>query len=311
MMGGITTAEKATMTMGVPSTQQVATVMGKPVTFGQTIQSAGASALPSAIATGFPAVTTPQILGGGTTPGVVGTGIGVRGGAGAGGGAGTQAPTTLGAKLGQVLTKPETILGGAGVLGSMAIKQPAYPELPVDVEGIRTSLLSGEGLSPLARRARTSLTEIMNKKPEELYPVAKDAYYDAALRQTRLAYQRAQEALAKRYNLVDPNYAQSGEYQELARRLDTELANIETDYAQTEEQRRFELARQTQYQAIRDALNISDRDMQTLLGLTGLSIEQAAAEYNVKAQDVDELRRALGGLGGQLLVSGITSQPRT
>lgn len=214
----------------------------------------------------------------------------------------------LSKKAGEYLTKPETLLGAGMTAASMLPKETTpYPE--IDIESIRTSLLSGEGLSPLAQQARAQLSQIMSAKSGELYPTATDAYYTAALRQTRLAYQRAQESLAKRYNLIDPNYQQNGEYQELARRLDEELANVESDYSVTEEQRRFELSRTQQYEAIKTALAVDDAAMQELIGLTGLSITQAAAKYNVEETDVDELRKSLGGLGGELLSSGLGVKP--
>jgi hypothetical protein len=211
----------------------------------------------------------------------------------------------LGKTIGDLAT-PQNILGGVMTLGSTMGKQPEYPE--VDIESIRSSLLSGQGISPLGQQARTQLSQILTAKPGELYPTGTDAYYNAALRQTRLAYQRAQESLAKRYNMFDPNYQQNGEYQELARRLDTELANIETDYSVQEEQRRFELERTQKYQAIQQTLSVDDATMQDLIGLTGLSIQQAAAKFGVEVADVDEIRKALGGLGGELMASGMKSQ---
>ena len=286
------------------------------------------SQFPSASAANLataPLSTAPQTLGIGQSilGSAVGAGIGSQLAGGqvipsAGQVAPTVAPTvekaapktswlgTLSKKTGEYLTKPETLLGGGLTLASMAGKQPEYPELPVDIENIRSSLLSGQAISPLGQQARAQLSQIMAAQSGQLYPTATDAYYQSAMRQTEIAYQRAQEALAKRYNLIDPNYLQSGEYQELARRLDEELANVKSDYAIQEEQRRFELSRQQQYQAIRDALNVSDADMQELLGFTKLTVEQAAEKYKVAAADVEEIRKALGGIGGQLLAGSLT-----
>lgn len=207
---------------------------------------------------------------------------------------------TFGKKAGELAT-PQNILGGTLALGSTMGKQPEFE--PVDIESIRTSLLSGEGVSPLGKQARAKLSQIVSAKPGELYPTGTDAYYQSALRQTEVAYQDAQKALAKRYNLIDPNYLQNGEYQELARRLDQELASVKSNYAISEEQRRFELSRTQQYQAIQQALQVDDNTMQELLGFTGLAADQAANKYAVDVNDVNEMRKALGGLGGQLLTS--------
>lgn len=208
--------------------------------------------------------------------------------------------STFGKKAGELAT-PQNILGGALTLGSTMGKQPEFE--PVDIESIRTSLLSGEGVSPLGKQARAKLSQIMSAKPGELYPTGTDAYYQSALRQTEKAYSDAQKSLAKRYNLIDPNYLQNGEYQELARRLDQELASVKSDYAISEEQRRFELSRTQQYQAIQQALQVDDNTMQELLGFTGLAADQAAKKYAVDVNDVNEMRKALGGLGGQVLTS--------
>lgn len=206
----------------------------------------------------------------------------------------------LGKKVGELAT-PQNILGGAMTLGSTMGKQPEYQ--PVDIESIRNTLLSGQGVTPLAQQARAKLSQIMSAKPGDLYPTGTDAYYQSALRQTEVAYQDAQKNLAKRYNMIDPNYQQNGEYQDLARKLDQELANVKSDYAISEEQRRFELSRTQQYQAIQQALQVDDATMQELLGFTNLSVDQAAKKYQVDVNDINEMRKALGGLGGQLLSS--------
>lgn len=208
----------------------------------------------------------------------------------------------LGKQAGELIT-PKNILGAGMTLASTMGKQPEYPE--VDIESLRTSLLSGEGISPLGQQARAKLSSIMSAKPGELYPTGTDAYYQSAMRQTEVAYQRAQESLAKRYNMFDPNYQQSGEYQELTRRLDKELADVKSDFAIQEEQRRFELSRSQQYQAVQQALQVDEATMRELIGLTGLSIDQAAKKYQVAVDDVNEIRKALGGLGGQLISSGL------
>ncbi len=206
------------------------------------------------------------------------------------------------------LITPKNILGGALALGSTMGKQPEYE--PVDIESIRTSLLSGQGISPLGQQARTQLSSIMSAKPGELYPTGTDPYYQSAFRQIEKSYADAQKSLAKRYNMIDPNYQQNGEYQLLAQKLDEELAGVKSDYSIQEEQRRFELGRNQQYEAIKQALNVDDNTMNELIGLTGLSVEQAAKKYAVEVGDVDEIRKSIGGLGGEILSSpgGILGQ---
>ncbi len=209
--------------------------------------------------------------------------------------------STLGKKAGEFITEPKNILGAGMTLASTMGKQPEFQ--PVDIESIRTALLSGQAISPLATQARAQLSQIMGAQSGQLYPTATDAYYQSAMRQTEIAYQDAQKAMAKRYNMFDPNYQQNGEYQDLARKLDQELASVKSDYAVKEEQRRFELERQQKYQAIQEALGVDTQTMNELLGFTQLSIQQAADKYQVDVKDVDEMRKALGGLGGELLSS--------
>ncbi len=207
----------------------------------------------------------------------------------------------LGKQAGELVTA-QNLLGGGLVLGSTMGKQPEFE--PIDIESIRTSLLSGQGISPLGQQARKQLSSIMSAKPGEIYPTGTDPYYQSAFRQIEKSYAEAQKSLAKRYNMIDPNYQQNGEYQLLAQRLDQELAGVKSDYSIQEEQRRFELGRTQQYQAIQQALQVDDATMQELIGVTGLSVDQAAKKYAVATADVDEIRKALGGLGGQLMIGG-------
>lgn len=207
---------------------------------------------------------------------------------------------------GDWLKKPQNILGLGMTGASMLPKAPAFPE--VDYDAMINELRSGTGVTALGQQAQAELQRIMSMSPEELYPVGTDSYYTAVLRQTREAYGRAQDALAQRYNMIDPNYQQSGEYQEMSRRLDTELANIESDYAATEEQRRFELARTAKYQAVQDALQVDDAVMREISGLTGLSAQQAATKYAAQLSDIEAIRQALSDVGGRLLTGGFTEQ---
>jgi hypothetical protein len=283
---------------------------------GETIKKAqflpGRAATAAELAAGAPTITTPL-------PGTIGTGLNILGGigtptptppgtpgGGVGVGAGTQiakeAPRTIGQTVGEILKKPSTILGATTVLGSMAIPTPKFPEVP-EIGLLREKLMAGEALSPLGQQARASLQEILQAKPEELYPTASDAYYQAAIRRTEEAYNEALKRLDAAYNLA--GVYGSGEHLAARDKLQEELARTKAGIAAEMEQRRFELARTAQYQAIQDALGV-DRDvMDDIVGLTQLSAELVAQMYGADVADIVAIRKALGTLGTELIIRGL------
>lgn len=204
------------------------------------------------------------------------------------------------------LITPQSVLGAVTSLGSMAPQQPTF-EMPSTVGDIRAKLMSGEALSPLGMQARSELSNILSSTPTELYPTATDEYYNAALRRTRESYAEAEKQLDAAYNLA--GVYGSGEHLAQKAKLKEELARTESALAAETEQRRFELARTAQYQAIQDSLGVDREVMDDLVGLTGLDVQTAAMIYGAQVADVQAIREALGSLGSELLIRGTTKTP--
>ena len=206
------------------------------------------------------------------------------------------------------LVNVPNVLGAGSIIGSMGAQQPEF-QMPSTVEDIRKKLIEQTeegkgGLTEVGKQAQLELGNILKSTPQELYAPNKDAYYEAALRRTRLSYETAKKNLDAAYNLA--GVYGTGEHLAAQDKLAQQLTNAEADlYAQTE-QRNFELARTAKYSAIQDALQV-DRDvMDDLVGITGLDVQTAAMIYGAKAADVTAIREALGTLGAEMILRGTT-----
>ena len=206
------------------------------------------------------------------------------------------------------LINPQTVLGAGSLLASSAPKAPVF-EMPSSVGDIRSKLLSPEGeggLTPVGQQARLELGNILKSQPQELYPTANDAYYNAALRRTRENYAIAEQQLDAAYN--NAGMLNSGEHLAQKAKMKEELARTESALASETEQRRFELARSDKMEAIQKALAVDRDTMDDLVGLSGLDVQTAAMMYGAKVEDVNSIRQALGTAGSELLIRG-TSKP--
>lgn len=209
---------------------------------------------------------------------------------------------TLGQGAKNFLGQPQNILGLASETASLMQKQPKF-EMPPSVETIRTELLSGNSVTPQGTMAKMQLGDIMKSTPQDLYPVASDAYYQAALRRTRDSYAAAKQNLDATYN--NAGVYGSGEHLAAVAKLNQQLTNAEADlYAQTEA-KNFELARTAKYQAIQDSLGVDKSVMDDLVGLTSLDVNMAAQKYGADVADVKAIREALGTMGTELIKSGM------
>ena len=220
------------------------------------------------------------------------------------GGVSTGTPSLIkgiGEKAGEFIKSPTNILGAASMGASLLPKTPQF-EMPSYVSDLQSKLTQGEALSPLGQQARTSLSEILASKPSELYPTANDEYYNAALRRTRESYEQAARQIDANYNLAG-TYG-SGEHLAEKAKLQEQLARTESALFSETEQRRFELARTAQYQAIQDSLGVDKQVMDDLVGLTGLDVQTAAMVYGAQAADIQAIRESLGTLGVELLMRG-------
>ncbi len=211
----------------------------------------------------------------------------------------TPAPAAAKAFSFKDLVTPSNIMGAGSLLGAMATPSPQF-EMPDSVELLRSKLMTGQGLSPLGQQAQLELGNIMKSSPSELYSPANDAYYAETNRVIDQQYEQAKRQLDAAYN--NAGMLGSGEYMSELRKLNEAQANAKSSFAETENQRRFELARTDKYRAIQDSLGVDKNTMDNLIGLTGLDVQQAAMIYGAKAADVQSIREALGTIGTEMLL---------
>jgi len=288
----------ATMTELMTPAQQAAAGVGS--AFGKVTSTLGSSdvipkVLGSAIGQGIGSTLAPV-----TQPA---TQTGTQAGAG---GVVTQAPKTL-IEQAKGLVTPTNILGAGSLLASTMGQQPQFT-MPSSFTDLQSKLMSGTALSPLGQQAQSELGNILKSTPQELFPTGTDAYYNTVLTNLDNEYQKQKKALAQQWNQYDPNYMRNGEYILADQQLNKSYMEVKNNYVAQEEQRRFELGRTTKYQAIQDALGVNKNVMDDLLGLTGLDVQMAAQLYGAQVADVEELRKALGTLGSELLIRGTTGQ---
>lgn len=210
-------------------------------------------------------------------------------------------PKTLIEKTGGFLSKPSNLLGATLTAGSLLPKTPQF-EFPQQFTDLQSKLQQGGALSPLGEQARGELSGILSAQPNELFPEANQAFLDATFRDFDERFKRDKEALDARYNLA--GVFGSGEHLAAVDLLEKQYTDLRADTTAQINQRNFELGRTQKYQAIQDSLGVDKNDMDALLGLTGLDVSLAAQIYNVKAADVEELRKSMGTLGSELLLRG-------
>ena len=229
---------------------------------------------------------------------------GVNAGAGLPGAAPAAAvPKTL-IEQAKGLVNVPNVLGAASIAGSMAAPSPQF-QMPSTVEDIRKKLLDeqqGGALTEIGKQARMELGNIMSAKPEELYPAGQDAYLQADLKRLRERKADTLKQLDSQYNLY--GVAGSGEHLAEREKMDKYFSDLEQSVSSQWAENKFTLARTAKYQAVQDALNVDKADFDALLGLTGLDVAQASQLFNAKVADVEELRRALGTLGSELILRG-------
>jgi len=182
---------------------------------------------------------------------------------------------------------------GTSMLLNAAVPQPTY-EQPQSVEDLKAMVAGGGTASPLGAQAREQLSNILASEPSQINAPANDAYYADVNRRIDLSYQQAKQQLDAVYNQA--GMLGSGEYLDQMRQLTQWQADAKDSFVQSENQRRYELARTEKYNAIRDALGVDDTVMQNLIGVTGLDVEEAAQKYGADVADVQKIREALGSM---------------
>ena len=185
-----------------------------------------------------------------------------------------------------------------GGLTSALIPSAEY-ESPSSLEALRSNIQSGKSATMLGEAARTDLLNTIQTSYDELYPVSKDAYYEAVLRKTDEAYENALEELDKSYNLA--GVYGSGEHLAARDKLQEDLANTKTDLYATTEEANKNLAINAKYQAVQQALQVDQATMDDLVGVTGLDVTAAAIKYGAEAADVQAIREALGTMASEVI----------
>lgn len=150
-------------------------------------------------------------------------------------------PTGLGA-IAKRLVSPEGLLGAGALMAGAAPKAPEF-EMPPRIAELEEAFLTQGGISEIGIAARGELLKTLQARPEELYPVADDAFIEASLRGTRESYERAAEQLDKNYNIA--GVYGSGEHLAAKDKLREELAQLESDFMALEQNRRFTMAQET------------------------------------------------------------------
>jgi len=238
---------------------------------------------------GAPAVTpgiTPPAVAPGITPSAAAPG------------AIAPAPTGLGA-IAKRLATPEGILGAGTLLAGAVPKAPEF-EMPARIAELEQAFMSQRGISEVGQVARGELLKTLQARPEELYPVANDAFIEASLRGTRESYERAMEQLDKSYNVA--GVYGSGEHLAAKDKLREELAQLESDFMALEQNRRFGLAQETKRQAVVTALQDAGLTEANIMELASLDVQVAAMRYGSSVEDMSVIKEALAGIGTEMLM---------
>lgn len=197
--------------------------------------------------------------------------------------------------------KPETILGSASLLGSMAPKSPE-PVMPQELADIRSKILSSEGVTPFGKEIQTELSRIISSAPQQLYPAGQNAYLQSDLQALEDRKKKELEALDKQYNLY--GIFGTGEHQTARNDLVQYYDEMKQRVTDQSSQRMFEFAQNQKTQAISQALNLNQQDMAILSGINGWSADMAAQYFKAKVEDIEEIRKALGTFGAEALLKG-------
>jgi len=196
-------------------------------------------------------------------------------------------------------TNASKLLGGGLTLGSGMVSSPQYPDL-----GEITRRYVGEygkGVTPIGQMARGQLTDILQASPEELFPIESDAYWTATLQGIEDARVKTKEQITKDYAVY--NKVHSSEHMDALAEADLKF-NQEMDRAKEEaNSRRFVMAKEQKYDAIKTALNLDDRYMEVLL--YG-DIQTAMGTFQAQYEDIESIRKAMGTWGGELLAGTTT-----
>lgn len=209
------------------------------------------------------------------------------------------AGTDFGSRVLGMLKDPY-MLGGVALMGSGAfLNTPKAPEMPSYIGDLTAGLLGGSGLTDVGKMGRSELMKVMGQEGIYSPSTVSDPYYEAATRRVDEAYDKAEKDMVKRYKHYGGEESQD---------FNLALGKLRQDQAREKaaigvelNERKWAAQLNRTYDAVKTAIGVDDNTMKDLLGLTQLSMEQAAMMYGIEVADVKSLREALG-LGGSALV---------
>lgn len=223
--------------------------------------------------------------------------------------ASTSPPTAGGfGEIAKRLTTPEGLLGAGTLLAGAMPKAPEF-EMPASVGELEQAFLTQGGVSEVGRAARGELMKTLQARPEELFPVADDAFIQASLRGTRESYERAQEQLDATYNKA--GVYGSGEHLAAKDELREELAQLESDFIALENQRRFTMAQTAKQNAVTQALRDAGITDQQIMNIVALDVQRAAIEFGTSVEDMSVIKEALAGIGTEVLTGAFKPAEET
>lgn len=194
------------------------------------------------------------------------------------------------------------MLGGLGMLASSAIPQtPKYAGDPMIGE-LTSRLLGGKGISEVGALSRTKLMDMMNADP---YTVP-DEYYNAATRRIDDAYAQAERDMVSRYKHYGAE--DSTDFNSQIKKLRQDQAREKAALGAELEYANYQNTMNRTYEAIKTGIGVDDSIMQELIGLTGISAQEAALKYGAEVADVESLRNMLGTGGGIMLQGAMNQQ---
>jgi len=205
------------------------------------------------------------------------------------------APVATTTGLGGIAKKLAGQLAGPLAISALTagMKPPEF-EMPASVMALEDAFINKGGLTELSQTARAKLMETIKARPEDLYAPVNDAYINASLRDTRSAYDRAAEQLDAQYNIA--GVYGSGEHLAAKDKLREELANLESDFIALENDRRFELARTEQQNAVVTALTDAGLTEKNIMEIATLDVQTAAIKYGAEISDMQTIKDALSGI---------------
>lgn len=207
------------------------------------------------------------------------------------------------------LTKGVGAVGtGTALLGmSGAVPSPQF-QMPVSFDQLLSSIQAQEGgkaVTPLGQSAQDALQKEITSPVGALSPAlaANDPYFASTFATIDQNYIAAKNELDAAYNNV--GQLGSGEYLDQLRQLEQAKEQDKNQIVAQENQRRFEIGQNQQYQAVQQALGVDSQTMQDLAGLSGMDVQVAAMKYGASVADVQALRQQLGTLGTSLVEKGL------